>query len=272
VELPPAYGQLLSAGVLWISVHCAGMCGPLLHGLDVGGQQRGRSLGEGGLRVATYQLGKALTYGLLGAVAGLLGKGVSDVFTKQGALLFGVLAVVMAAYVVRRVWQRVKPRLMGATTSVGPLAEPPDLVQLGKSKHQLTTWEKLKVLGRQAVKKLAQDRSLTGTLGLGALLGFLPCMIPAWVLGLSASTSSALHGALLMLLLVALNTPIIALVTLLPRLLQQKLFAQREVLIDLSLAVSSTWMLLMALASADVIRHQAWHFTAFGKDLTLMFF
>ena len=34
-----AYTQIFSVGVLWISIHCAGMCGPLLIGFDVAGVQ-----------------------------------------------------------------------------------------------------------------------------------------------------------------------------------------------------------------------------------------
>ncbi|MCP4503252.1 MAG: hypothetical protein GY822_25220 [Deltaproteobacteria bacterium] len=120
--------------------------------------------------------------------------------------------------------------------------------------------------------QLAQDRSLTSTIAIGVLPGFLSCMIPAWVLGLSASTGSALHGALLMLLLVLLTTPIISLVSLHPRLLKRTLFAHAEKIVDVSLLVSASWMLLMSLAAAEVIAHQAWHFSALGKDFTLLFF
>ena len=64
-------------------------------------------------------------------------------------------------------------------------------------------------------------RSPLRDLALGAVMGFLPCMIVLWALGLSALTGSALHGAAIMLILVALTTPVLLGVTLLPRVLRR---------------------------------------------------
>ncbi|HRE89162.1 MAG TPA: sulfite exporter TauE/SafE family protein, partial [Myxococcota bacterium] len=93
---PAAYAQLLSVGLLWISFHCAGMCGPLLIGFDVAGAARGVRALPGALGVLTYQAGRALTYLLLGALAGLVGRGLAAVFEPAGAifaLLFGLTVV-----------------------------------------------------------------------------------------------------------------------------------------------------------------------------------
>ena len=42
--LPSPYAQLLGLGLVWVSAHCAGMCGPLLVGLDVAGVRSGRTV------------------------------------------------------------------------------------------------------------------------------------------------------------------------------------------------------------------------------------
>ena len=65
----------------------------------------------------------------------------------------------------------------------------------------------------------ARSRHPLRELALGAMMGFLPCMIPAWALSQAALTGSPLHGALVMLLLVGLTTPILLVATQLPRLL-----------------------------------------------------
>src|SRR5690606_5599834 len=92
-EIESAYVQLWSVGLLWISFHCAGMCGPLLIGLDVAGAARGLRTPQGAAAIVAYQAGKALTYSLLGAAAGALGAGVKGLLEGTG----GVLALVGGA-------------------------------------------------------------------------------------------------------------------------------------------------------------------------------
>ena len=89
--LPAAYAQVLGLGVLWTSVHCIGMCSPLLAGFDIAGVMRGRSRLQGVFGVLLYQAGRGLTYAWLGGLAGLLGAGLTRITT----LAFGVLALCM---------------------------------------------------------------------------------------------------------------------------------------------------------------------------------
>ena len=87
--LPAAYLHVLSLGLLWTSTHCASMCGPLLCGLHIGGAQPGArtSVQRGFLGVLVYQAGRSLTYAWLGGLAGLIGAGLSRVFTAAGGVL-----------------------------------------------------------------------------------------------------------------------------------------------------------------------------------------
>ena len=54
------------------SLHCAAMCGPLMLALPDGSASAGHFIAG---RII-YQLGRVLTYGLLGIVGGLVGKSI----------------------------------------------------------------------------------------------------------------------------------------------------------------------------------------------------
>jgi len=89
---------LISALVLGIggSMHCLGMCGPLLLSLPMAAADRFSQW-----RMAAYLLAKALAYGLLGLVPGLLGKGMIGMNWQQalsaGAGLLMILLVTIPA-------------------------------------------------------------------------------------------------------------------------------------------------------------------------------
>ena len=72
------------------SVHCIGMCGPLALSLPGAEQARWEFLAERGL----YNLGRALTYTLLGGLAGLAGHVVSLAGAQQ-ALSIGIGALMI---------------------------------------------------------------------------------------------------------------------------------------------------------------------------------
>lgn len=195
--LPPQYAHVLGLGLLWTSVHCASMCGPLLCGLHIGGAHPSRrtSALRGIVGVLTYQAGRGLTYAWLGGLAGLIGAGLSRIFTAAGGVLslcFGVallLSAVRAKHLV-------------------PLRRPSRFNLGGTALNAVQSF----------CLPLLESESALRELALGALFGLLPCMIPAWALGQAALTSSPVHGAAIMLLLVLLTTPMLLIATQLPRL------------------------------------------------------
>ena len=78
-------------------------------------------------------------------------------------------------------------------------------------------------------------------------------MLPAWVLGLAAGTGSALHGASLMALLLAMNAlPLGAAAVLLPGHARGKLGA---LVPRVALSVSALWLVFGALATLHVVPH-----------------
>jgi uncharacterized protein len=166
------YGILATQGVAWVLGHCPGMCGPLVLGLGF----------PSVLRLLAYQAGKAVTYALLGAVAGALG-GVALLALRQWA---PVLLITLA--------------LGMGTAGV-----------LGLRRRGL---DQTPVPGflQAALRRWAAGRN--GPFLLGLILAFLPCGVVVWALGLAIAAADPWHGALLMLGLIVLNTPVLVAVQL----------------------------------------------------------
>lgn len=93
------------------SVHCVGMCGPLALSLPGADQLRGRFL----LDRLLYNLGRALTYTLLGGLVGALGYGAALAGAQQ-ALSVGIGTVMILAAAVPWVSRQVR-RLEQAPSS-----------------------------------------------------------------------------------------------------------------------------------------------------------
>lgn len=229
--------RLVGVGVVWMAVHCAGMCGPLLIGLDVGGCSRGAGPGKAALRMLGYQGGRAVTYAALGALAGLVGGGLESVSRHFGAglaVLLGLIAFARAAsLLVPRRRRRAAP-----------------LVTIGGAR-------KIDVAARLAAvaRPLLVSHSRWRPALLGAALGFLPCMIAYWALGLAATTGSAWGGAVVMLSLVVMTTPIIVAIGSAVRVFAKIPAVIRQRMPAVLLAVSGLWLVLVGLAGAGVIDH-----------------
>ena len=265
MTLPPAYAQVLGLGLLWTSVHCVGMCGPLLSGFDIAGVMRGRTRWQGVFGVLSYQAGRGLTYAWLGSLAGLLGAGLSHAAQTGGAVLAIVAGVVLCGLALRALRplpvaakqdERLVPLRTPRTVSLSPSA----VVQyvLGHAKRSLLPL----LASRHPLREVA----------LGALMGLLPCMIPAWALSQAALTGSPLHGALVMLLLVALTTPILLFATQLPRLVQALPDKLRSALPYLLYFLSGCWLILVGGAGLNLWQHAHVGFSILGRPLMMMLF
>lgn len=232
-----AYAQVLGLGLLWTSVHCSGMCGPLLIGLDVAGVAQGTTAPRGALQVLLYQAGRGLTYALLGGLAGAIGAGLASLFETAGALVALLLGAGVAASLLVALHRRMRPKL-----SLHRATRTPDWTE--RPTHWLT----------RAVSPLAGTGRPLHLLALGGVMGLLPCMITAWVLALAATTGSVLHGAALMLVLLALTTPVLLGVTLLPRALPA--LRRAAWLPSFLKTISATWLVLIGLAGLGIVAHQ----------------
>lgn len=249
-----AYAQLFSVGLLWISLHCVGMCGPLIVGLDVGGVQKGLSPSAGAGRVLAYQSGRAMLYLMFGALAGLLGGTLKNLIAATG----GALSITMGAIIL--------------FTSVSALLNKPKaqpgFVPLGRKTGM---FERIADNMRVLLLPLSQDARPRAAFLLGATMGFLPCMITFWALGLAALSGSVLHGALIMLALVLMTTPMLLGASLLPRVFTQRLGIYAQRLPKIALSASGLWLVMVGLAGLEVISHAHLGFTLWGRHYLIMF-
>lgn len=265
-ELPSPYAQLLGLGLLWVSAHCAGMCGPLLVGLDVAGVRSGNSALRGAGSVLLYQLGRSLTYAWLGALCGLLGAGLARVLRPAGSVLAIALGVVA-------LWPFA--RTLGQSLLRRPTAAP-GLLRLRRSAADQDgkSWPLRSVeRAHDLLQPLLASTHPLRPLALGAAMGLLPCMLVGWALGLAALSGSALRGALVMLLLVAMTTPMLLAVTALPRLARFRASSTLRTRLARALpAVAGVWLLLCGAAGLGLIQHRHLGVTVLGRPLLLMLF
>jgi sulfite exporter TauE/SafE len=238
--IDPALAQLVTVGVLWMTFHCVGMCGPIVGGV-VGGRARSVPAALAGL--ALYQSGRALTLGVLGALAGALGSSVAAIV--DDGRIGGALALALG--------------LLLASSLV------PGRPTLSIPGRRRAGWRaRLGAAGERFARRLAvvatvvDQRVGRRPFALGALLGLLPCMIVAWGLSLAASTGDAVRGARVMLVLVAMTTiPLGAGVVLGSSSsgIVARLLGAWPALRGLPVVVSSAWLVMVGLAGLGVVDH-----------------
>lgn len=134
--------ELIAAFVLGFvgSLHCAGMCGPLLLALPAAGGSRGRFVAGRLL----YNAGRIGTYAVIGALCGLAGSTLS-----------------MAGL------QRWVSLTIGATLLLG-------LIPFVPVPMNIASWKVVARL-KGLFRNLLQERSLRSLFALGAVNGLLPC-------------------------------------------------------------------------------------------------
>ena len=248
VEASPQMLQVLGLGVLWVSLHCAGMCGPIVAGLAGGGAEPGAGVRvrRGAARVLTYQAGRAAMYALLGALAGLLGKAAEVIVADVARVAGLVLAVVLVSVGVVQALGLAR----GSGSSLAPRAVRAVLAAIAR------LW----------------PQGLPGRLAaIGFAMGLLPCMLMFWVLSLAASTASAGQGATLMLALVALTTPVLLVAGCGPLLAGPRARRAGRWLLPAGVVLSGIWLGLVSVAANGWIEHQWWEFTASGRQYFIMF-
>lgn len=251
----PQYTQLFGLGLLWVTVHCAGMCGPIVGSLVATQKTDGGWLSrlvQRAKSVLAYQGGRAATYALLGASAGLAGAA-AEAFIGPVTRVAGLIVAVA---------------LIGAgILRLGPVAR---RLGLGSSTGELSASGRFVGAALKRVRRLVPRRGGLQMMAIGAVLGLLPCMLMFWVLGLSASTASPLHGALIMVGLVALTTPVLLFAGAAPLLCSPAVRRFGEKAIPVAIIFSGTWLLMVALAANGWIDHLHLPFELFGEKLVVM--
>lgn len=149
------------------SLHCLGMCGPIVVALPLGNRGFFDRFSGGIL----YNLGRTITYGLLGAVFGLLGKGISMAGFQQWASI--LMGVVMIASVLFPFLFRSQP---GGASPVNTITQ--------------------KIV--QRLRSLFANHRKQNLLMIGLLNGLLPCGLVYVAVAGAIQSGSILHGVLFM--------------------------------------------------------------------------
>ena len=222
-------------GLLMVSFHCVGMCGPLIMAFRFGaeGSAAWRISAAAG-QLLCYQSGRLIVYLMAGALVGLLGLALHH----QLQAINNVLGLVMAGvFALIALGQLGVPGLSRSSQSQGPPGAIARMTRL-----ILDRWR-----GRPFARAFA----------LGVAMGFLPCMLVFWTLGLAASRAHPLDGAVLMALLIALTTPILLLTAIAPMLIHRYQAVLRDRVSPFALLLSAVWLALIGLAANGVIAHQS---------------
>lgn len=154
--------------------HCVSMCGGIVGALTV--QMPGQSRRDWPIHLA-YNLGRIVTYTVLGAVLGAIG--------TAGLLLDDVLPVQLGLYVLANLMLiALGLYLTGFTQLLAPVERAGGAI-----------WRRIQPVTR----RFLPARKMSQALPLGLLWGFLPCGLVYSVLTTSLLTGSATRGAGLML-------------------------------------------------------------------------
>lgn len=162
---------LLSALVLGLmgSFHCAGMCGPIAIALPLHGNTVPQKIFGGTL----YNIGRTITYGILGALFGMLGQGIHLLgFQQKISVVMGSLMIISVLF----------PALFRN--------------QFSLEKSWFSVVGKLK----KSIGKLFAVRSFSSLFFVGLLNGLLPCGLVYIAIAGAIGTGSATQGTLYMIL------------------------------------------------------------------------
>ena len=162
---------LISAFVLGLlgSFHCAGMCGPIAIALPLHGNRLPQKIYGGVL----YNLGRTLTYGVMGAVFGLLGQGVEMIgFQQKVSIIMGGIMIISVLF----------PSLFKNQYSV--------------DKSWISLVGKLK----SAIVKMFAIRSFSSLFFIGLANGLLPCGLVYIAIAGAIGTGEVVYGSLYMLM------------------------------------------------------------------------
>jgi sulfite exporter TauE/SafE len=166
---------------LLTSFHCVGMCGPIALSLPLHGDTKWKKLWGGIL----YNLGRTLTYALMGLTFGLLGHGLSTLgFQKIVSILAGTLMI--------------------ATVFFPAIFKSADL-----DSGLFSLVNRVK----KALKGLFSTKTFWGLFLIGLLNGLLPCGPLYFAVIVSAGTGNVVESVLFMILFGLGTIPLLLAVT-----------------------------------------------------------
>jgi len=238
-EVPwPIFAILFAAGLAG-SLHCIGMCGPIVVGfaqtfrdaeLTVHGVPARRLTRTLMLDFIGYHVGRVWTYAVLGFVAGLVGHGI-----RAGGGFYG--------------WQRGVSLVLAGAVVFSAAAMLGWLPRLKLNMRSGGCAGK-RLAGARWFQSLVHGRGLTSRLLLGALMGFLPCGLVYANLLVASSLPQSWQAGLAMgcfgMGTVPSLTGVIAATRLAPRGWTTRLAPHAQTIAAVMLILTGSWMLVRA--------------------------
>ncbi len=201
---------------LFGSFHCAGMCGPIALALPLHDHSAGNKVLGGTI----YNIGRTLTYGMMGAVFGLLG---------QGAGLLGLQQKISV--------------LMGGLMILTVLF--PALFRSGQAAGK---WSRAIGHLRQQMGKFLSVRSFSSLFFIGLLNGLLPCGLVYIAIAGAVASGNIVHGTLYMVLFGLGTIPMMLALTLAGNMLSMSFRKRINKIISLLVVVIGILFILRGLS------------------------
>lgn len=168
------------------SFHCIGMCGPIAISLPLRGKNQFQKISGGIL----YNLGRTVTYGLMGAVFGLIGQGFEIIgFQQWISIAMGTLMILSVIV-------------------------PSIFKNINAGKHIPFTGAV-----RKGIQNLFAKRSFGGLFFIGLLNGLLPCGLVYLAIAGAIGTGNFTYGVLFMVLFGLGTLPMMLFISLLGNLI-----------------------------------------------------
>jgi sulfite exporter TauE/SafE len=162
------------------SVHCVGMCGPLVMGLPIGDKKGIQK----GIAISMYHVGKIATYSLLGVVFGLLGSQILINKIQQNlSVIIGVMILIYVFYLI----VLIPKKILSLNFFYQPIAS--------------------------LLSRLFKQNNVFLYLVIGLLNGLLPCGMVYLALTSALATQHVLQGGVLMFFFGLGTTPALLLVS-----------------------------------------------------------
>lgn len=176
---------LFSALVLGLmgSFHCVGMCGPIAIALPLHGNTTSQKIFGGTL----YNIGRTLTYGIMGAIFGLLGQGLQLIgFQQKVSVIMGAIMIVSVLF----------PALF-------------------KNQYNMEkSWFSLVGKLKKSIGKMFSIRTFSSLFFIGMLNGLLPCGLVYMAIAGAIGTGGVVEGSLYMILFGIGTIPMLLAITL----------------------------------------------------------
>lgn len=162
---------LISALILGLmgSFHCAGMCGPIAIALPLHGNTVPQKIFGGAL----YNVGRTITYGIMGAIFGLLGQGISMIgFQQKVSVIMGAFMIISVLFPV-----------------------------LFRNQYSMDkSWFSLVGKLKKSIGQMFSVRSFSSLFFIGLLNGLLPCGLVYIAIAGAIGTADVGQGTLYMIL------------------------------------------------------------------------